>query len=172
MHTYCWLSGFSPLVQFWDPHRRTFNAFSARFGHCPNPWLSHCYKNQKRLVDQTSLLLIISLTLTTFTTSATVSIIELYEIATQWQYFNQNLKISLILELLGCMLIAITALIALSKLFRNKTVRQQAKFILGFTLKAYPGSLTNRGQILTFGIFGSAFIIRLYLALHEDVLHR
>ena len=107
---------FSSGVVLGSTDRRTFNAFSAQFGHCPNPWLSHCYKNQKRLVDQTSLLFIISLTLTTFTTSATVSIIELYEMATQWQYFNQNLKISLILEFLGCMFIAITALIALSKL--------------------------------------------------------
>ena len=85
----------------------------------PNPQLSHCYKNQKRLVDQTSLLLIISLTLTTFTASSTVSSIELYETVTHWTHFNQNLKISLILELSGCMLIAITALVALSKLFRK-----------------------------------------------------
>ena len=89
----------------------------------PNPWWSHCYKKQKRLVDQTSLFLIISLTLTTFAASATVSSIQLHETATQWRYFNQNLKISLILELLGCMLIAISALIALSKLLRFKAIR-------------------------------------------------
>ena len=59
--------------------------------------------------------MLLSMTLTTIIVGTTVGIIEFHGAISYWQYFNHALKISLIIEILGCFLIASTAIAALSK---------------------------------------------------------
>ena len=111
----CQVSFFGAVQGFTDSREPTDSLVSFIQWPVQYPFLSHCYKNQKHLADQSSLLILLSLTLTTIIVGTTVGIIEFHGAMTYWQYFNHTLKISLIIEILGCFFIALTAIAALSK---------------------------------------------------------
>ena len=112
----CCLSRPSSLVQFRD--KRTLEYLLMPI-QCPNPLFSHCYKSKKPLADQSSLLLLISSAFTTIAAGAAGGTIQLYGMLSNWQYLNQSLKISFILEIIGCFSIALTAIVAMSKFLLN-----------------------------------------------------
>ena len=108
----CCLSRPSSLVQFRDKRTLEYLSMSIQY---PNPLFSHCYKSKKPSADQSSLLLLISSTFTTIAAGAAGGTIQLYGALSEWQYFTQSLKISFILEITGCFIIAITAIVTISK---------------------------------------------------------